>query len=283
MTGFAAVRHVSAPHSFSWEIRSVNNRYLDVVLRLPDELRALEPALREDAAAQLGRGKVECSLKFSRAEAGSATVIDGAAVAQLRAWHTEIDAAWPGIAPPTAADVLRWPGVVVEPEVDTAALAGPVRESFAAALAELLAARGREGDRIATMLRQRLDAIRQLLTDIGPRLAATAPRHRERLLERVGRLGVDVQPDRLEQEVALLAQRADVAEEIDRLGAHLEEFADTMARSEPIGRRLDFLIQELNREANTFGSKVQDEELTRAAVDLKVLIEQMREQVQNLE
>ncbi len=190
---------------------------------------------------------------------------------------------WPGLAPLSTAELLRWPGLLREPEFDGEALAEPARACFVDALSELVDARAREGARTADVIAQRTKSISALLSDVAPRLAGTADRHRARLLERLERLDVEAQPERLEQEIALIAQRLDVSEETDRLSGHVAEVEDILQRDEPIGRRLDFLIQELNREANTFGSKVQDEDLTRAAVDLKVLIEQMREQVQNLE
>jgi uncharacterized protein (TIGR00255 family) len=179
--------------------------------------------------------------------------------------------------------VLRFPGILKEPGQEMHALAEPAKACLAEALAGLQAARRREGKRIVVLLEQRLAGIAALTDDIRPLLAGAQERYRERLTERLQRFDVQVQPDRIEQELALLAQRVDVAEEVDRLVSHITEVRNVLRRDEPVGRRLDFLIQELNREANTLASKVQDETLTRAAVELKVLIEQMREQVQNLE
>jgi uncharacterized protein (TIGR00255 family) len=186
-------------------------------------------------------------------------------------------------APLTTNDVLRWPGVLEEPGQGPAELGEPVKACLGVALRSLGQARGREGGRIAEMLERRNAAITQLIDEIRPQLAGLQTRYRERLRERLQRLDVQADPERLEQELALLAQRVDVAEEIDRLASHVAEVQAILRRDEPVGRRLDFVIQELNREANTFASKVQEEALTRSAVELKVLIEQMREQVQNLE
>jgi len=179
--------------------------------------------------------------------------------------------------------VLRWPGVLETPRPSLEGLAAPVRQALTAALRALVDSRRREGERIAELLAQRTAAIKALVADLRPLLDGAAGRYRERLRERLVRLDVQADPARLEQEIALVAQRADVAEEIDRLSGHVVEIEGVLRRDEPIGRRLDFVIQELNREANTFASKVQEEALTRGAVELKVLIEQMREQVQNLE
>jgi uncharacterized protein (TIGR00255 family) len=285
MTGFAVASRIAEPFQIHWEIRSVNNRFLDLNFRLPEELKSLEATLRDEASVRISRGKVDCSLKLLAAGGGGtvAKEIDHATLGQLRQWQQAIEAEWTGIAPLSVADLLRWPGFLKDPEIDTEALAGPAREAFAEAVAGLIDARAREGSRIADVLEQRLSGITALLAHIAPRLAGTAERHRTRLLERLERLDIDADPQRLEQEIALIAQRLDVSEETDRLAGHVAELADILTRDEPVGRRLDFLIQELNREANTLGSKVQDDDLTRAAVDLKVLIEQMREQVQNLE
>ena len=182
-----------------------------------------------------------------------------------------------------AEEVLRWPGVLEEPAQDLEELGEAVKECLSAALRALTESRAREGARIAEMLDKRNTGITALVTGVKPQLDAVQLRYRERLRERLARLDVQADPERLEQEIALVAQRADVAEEIDRLASHVAEVQTILHRNEPVGRRLDFVIQELNREANTFASKVQEEALTRVAVELKVLIEQMREQVQNLE
>jgi uncharacterized protein (TIGR00255 family) len=209
-------------------------------------------------------------------------VVPGA-IEALRSLEGQVCAVFTAAAPLTAAEVLRWPGLLEEPVQSLEALAEPVRNCLKTAVRTLQEARGREGQRIAAILLKRNATIPDLIDGIRPLLGGVQERHRERLRERLQRLDVQADAERLEQELALLAQRADVAEEVDRLGSHVTEIGLVLQRDEPVGRRLDFVIQELNREANTFGSKVQEEALTRVAVELKVLIEQMREQVQNLE
>jgi uncharacterized protein (TIGR00255 family) len=284
MTGFATAEAGSAPFQLSWEIRSVNHRFLDVSFRLPDELRPMEPALRDLAGRFLNRGKVDCTLRVSLADGATArSQVDPQMLASLAALQQHVVAEFAQAEPLSVAEILRWPGVLSEPEQDLSQLAAPAESSFERAVEALREARAREGARIGEMLSQRTELIGTIVTTLRPRLAGASARHRGKLLERIDRLEIQVQPERLEQEVALIAQRIDVTEEVDRIDSHLVEIRDVLTRDEPIGRRLDFLIQELNREANTFGSKAQEEELTRYAVDLKVLIEQMREQVQNLE
>jgi uncharacterized protein (TIGR00255 family) len=284
MTGFGTAELAAESFQINWEIRSVNNRFLELSFRMPEELRTLEPRLREIAGAKLGRGKVDCTLKLAFSAAhGNRKALDTEVLGTLWQLQAELRPDWPDAQPLSMADLLKWPGLLVESKRELHLLTEPAHDCFQVAVDALATARSREGGRIAEVLSARLAEIRDLLADIRPRLAGTANRHRDKLLERLQRLDVELQPERLEQEIALIAQRLDVTEETDRLLGHVTEVADVLARDEPIGRRLDFLIQELNREANTLGSKVQDEDLTRAAVDLKVLIEQMREQVQNLE
>jgi uncharacterized protein (TIGR00255 family) len=250
----------------------VNHRFLELGFRLPEELRAIEPDCRDRVASAIKRGKVDCTLKVATDERE-----------RLRSLQAHALATFPEARALTVNEVLRWPGVLEEPSQSVAELGEPVKACLGAALVALEQARAREGERIGEMLAKRSAAIRALLVDIRPQLGGLQARYRERLRERLQRLDVQAEPERLEQELALLAQRVDVAEEIDRLGSHIDEIDAVLRRDEPVGRRLDFVIQELNREANTFASKVQEEALTRAAVELKVLIEQMREQVQNLE
>jgi uncharacterized protein (TIGR00255 family) len=284
MTGFASVEAELDPFRIVWEIRSVNHRYLDLSFRIPDDLRALESEFRDAVAGAVKRGKVDCALRIHAVDAGAAQgKLVPRAIESLRALLERVRQAFPDATPLSAADVLRWPGVLEEPRPSLEGLADPVKRALATALGRLGEARAREGGRIGEFLEQRNVAILALIADVRPLLDGVQDRHRERLRERLARLDVQAEPERLEQELALIAQRMDVAEEIDRLTSHVAEIRAILRRNEPIGRRLDFLIQELNREANTFASKVQEEALTRAAVELKVLIEQMREQVQNLE
>ncbi len=284
MTGFASAETRRDSLRLTWEIRSVNHRFLDLSFRMPDDLRALEPECRELVGDALKRGKLDCTLKMNIADRGGValTVVEDALHA-LRNLEARIKTVFPHAQSLTTADVLRWPGVLEEPVRNLDELSAPIKECLVATLAGLQEARAREGGRIAELLMKRNAGITALLDGIRPLLDDVQGRYREKLRERLQRLDVQAEPERLEQELALLAQRADVAEEVDRLDSHVAEVADILRRREPIGRRLDFVIQELNREANTFASKVQEEALTRAAVELKVLIEQMREQVQNLE
>jgi uncharacterized protein (TIGR00255 family) len=284
MTGFSTAEKVVAPFQLIWEIRSVNHRFLDLGFRIPDELRHLEPELREIAARVVNRGKVDCVLKVSTAAGGAGrSEMDAAVIAELRALDRKVRTEFPDAEPLAVAEILRWPGLLRDPIESAAALAEPAKACFAAALEALRATRAREGRRIADSLEQRRSLIVALILGLRPELAGAQERLRQRLRDRIARFGVELESERLEQEVALIAQRADVMEEVDRIDSHLTEIREVLARDEPVGRRLDFLIQELNREANTFASKVQEEELTRHGVELKVTIEQMREQVQNLE
>jgi uncharacterized protein (TIGR00255 family) len=251
---------------------------------LPDDLRAVEPECRELVGVAIKRGKVDCSLKIGADEraAVAGTIVAGA-LERLKALEGEVRAVFPEARAMTAEEVLRWPGVLEEPEQNLEELGEAVKDCLGAALRAMTDSRAREGARIAEMLEKRNTAITALVAGTRPQLDGVLLRYRERLRERLERLDVQGDPERLEQELALIAQRADVAEEIDRIVSHVAEVQAILHRNEPVGRRLDFVIQELNREANTFASKVQDEALTRVGVELKVLIEQMREQVQNLE
>jgi len=284
MTGFSSTEGLQDPYRVTWELRSVNHRFLEIGFRLPEELRSLEPQCRELVVAALGRGKVDCTLRVSLAdgERREAT-LQTAALQGLRGLQEAVQAEFPDARPLTAAELLRWPGVVEETTYEPASVEAVVKEALGRALGSLRESRQREGQRLAEALVQRCDGIAAIVAAIQPRLGIAEQRYRAKLEERLERLDVQANPERLEQELVLLAQRLDVAEEIDRLSGHVQEVRDVMGRDEPIGRRLDFLIQELNREANTLSSKAQDEDLTRDAVELKVLIEQMREQVQNLE
>ncbi len=284
MTGFAGAEALAPPYRLVWELRSVNHRFLDLGFRLPDELRALEPECREIVTGRVRRGKVDCALKIGVAEeAAAAAELDEDALDGLHALAERVRRRFVDARPLSVADVLRWPGVLKERRVDAAELAAPAKRALAEAADALEAARAREGERLAALLEERARAIVELLETVRPRVEGAQERYRRRLEERLAKLDVQAQPERLEQELVLVAQRFDVAEEVDRLGAHVAEVRSVLKRAEPIGRRLDFLMQEMNREANTLGSKSQDEDLTRTAVELKVLIEQMREQVQNLE
>lgn len=284
MTAFARAQHDADWGVAVWELRSVNNRYLDVAARLPETLRALEPEVRERLRARLNRGKIECHLRVT-SHGGGQTGFDVDRKLALRVARAsrEVEAFLVNPGPVNAIDLLQWPGVIRSPAPDPEIVAAGVLECFDAACGELVAARTREGDRIAGMLVQRLDAIGEMVNEIRTRVPAIVASARRRLAARLSDLEVEVDRERLEQEIVLVAQKADVAEELDRLEAHLAEVRRALSEGRPIGRRLDFLMQELNREANTLGAKSIDVESTRASVDLKVLIEQMREQIQNVE
>lgn len=268
----------------TWELRSVNHRYLEVFVRLPEELRALEPLVRERVNARLGRGKVECTLRCRWApEQVAALELDQERLAAVLNACREIENRSAEAASPGVMELLRWPGVVREPAPDTGAAQDHALALLAQALDELIETREREGEQIRVLLTTRLDAIAEQVDRARERLPEVRQKIRDKLEARVGELLDRVDSDRLEQELVLLAQKVDVDEELDRLDGHVVETRRVLGRDEPVGRRLDFLMQEFNREANTLGSKSADSETTAVAVELKVLIEQMREQVQNVE
>ncbi|HLJ38646.1 MAG TPA: YicC/YloC family endoribonuclease [Steroidobacteraceae bacterium] len=284
MTGFARREASGAWGTLVCELRSVNHRFLEAGFRLPDELRSAEGELRTRLARQIRRGKVDCSMTLRRAlGAGGPLEIDRAALARLVAAVQEVSHSLREPSTVTALDMLRWPGVLREESADGEQLLEAAYAVFGATLDELVAARAREGARLRELLEQRCTALESLTQDVRARLPEMQAHVRARLEARVAELTTSVDPERLEQELALLLQRLDVDEELERLAGHVIEVRRVIGGSEPAGRRLDFLMQELNREANTLSSKSQDLETTRAAVDMKVVIEQMREQVQNAE
>ena len=284
MTGFAR-REAAGPYgTLVCEVRSVNHRFLECGFRLPDELRAAEPELRQVATRELKRGKVDCTVTYRPTQgAEQALDIDTQALNRVLAKLREMSAGIPDRASINLVDVLRWPGVVREERIGGEELVAAVKALYLDAVTELVAARTREGVRLRELIEQRCTILEGLVTQVRARLPEVHARVRERLNERLAELKAQVDQDRLEQELALLLQRLDVDEELDRLTGHISEIRRVTAAGEPAGRRLDFLMQELNREANTLSSKSQDLETTRAAVEMKVTIEQMREQVQNIE
>lgn len=283
MTAFARREAQSPAGTLTWELRSVNHRYLELGIRLPEELRRIEPQVRERAGKRLARGKVDVTLRWQAAEGAAEPRLDDAAVQQLLALAQAVARQAPEVKPLRTIDVLRWPGVVQTPQADVEAQQQAALSALDEALAELVDGRAREGGQLQAMIEQRLAGIDKIVAELRTIVPELVPQFRERLKEKLAGLREEVSTERLEQEIVLFAQRADVAEEIDRLGAHVAEVRRTLAQRDPIGRRLDFLMQELNREANTLGSKASDLRITAAAVDLKVLIEQIREQVQNIE
>lgn len=283
MTAFARRESAGPWGSLTIELRSVNHRYLEVSPRLPEELRVLEPRLREQVAAVLSRGKVDLTLRYQPPDPTAGLDIDRELVKRIAHLSREVDQILYDPAPVQALELLHWPGVLRTPVVDAEQLHGAALALLDAALAELTEHRGREGEKLAEIIRQRCDGASALVAAVRVRRPEVVERVRERYRQRLAELRIDADPGRLEQELALAAQRLDVDEELDRLDTHLEEVSRVLRQNQPVGRRLDFLMQELNREANTLGSKSADAETTRASVDLKVLIEQMREQVQNIE
>ena len=284
MTGFARAEADTEFGTLSWEARTVNHRHLDLSLRLPEEFRTLEQRVRERVATQIRRGKVDLGLFLRRRGAAAAPIaLDTALLDQLIAAARSVASRAGAAGALNPVELLRWPGVVQEAERDLAPLHADALALLERALGDLIAGREREGAHIAALLRDKAAAIAALVTSVRARLPEVQARVRERLLARVAELGAAPDPARLEQELVIIAQRLDVAEELERLDGHVAELLAVLDRDEPVGRRLDFLLQEFNREANTLGSKAQDADTTRAAVDLKVLIEQIREQVQNLE
>src|SRR6202161_1829632 len=283
MTGFARRERQFPWGLLAWELKTVNHRFLEMGCRLPEEFRVGEAEFRQAIAASVRRGKVECSLHFRPAVAAGALEVDAELLSSLthRAQHI---AAQPGAAARIdALELLRWPGVIRDATRDNAPMIAAAHALLADALAELARFRDSEGGRLRDALEQRCAGLVEFAARVTDRLPEVRARMRTKLLERIAQLVSDVDHERLEQELAILAPRLDVDEEIDRLRGHVTEVRKTLAGEEAAGRRLDFLMQELNREANTLSSKSQDIETTRAAVDMKVLIEQMREQVQNIE
>ncbi len=284
MTGFARAVTETPFGTLTCELRAVNHRYLDVQFRLPEELRPKEIELRNNIGDTLKRGKVECSLHLRRAGSESAELrLNEDLVRQVGASVSEIAGLLPDTRAVDPIDVLRWPGVVAEPEIDAEPLFAEASELVGSALASLQSMRESEGARIAEMLAARLEEIVGIASAVRKRMPEVLAAVRTKQKERINKLDVEADPDRLETELALIAQKLDVDEELDRLESHVSEVTAALRKKEPVGRRLDFLMQELNREANTLGSKSADTETTTAAVNLKVLIEQMREQIQNVE
>jgi uncharacterized protein (TIGR00255 family) len=284
MTGFARRESTGAWGTLVCELRSVNHRFLEASFRLPDELRAAEGELRARLARQVRRGKVDCAMSYRRPQGAAAPFeVDAAALEKLL---KAVEVVARSVREPStvnALDVLRWPGVLREDSASGEQLLAVAYAVFAATLEDLVAARAREGARLRELLEQRCAALEALVAGVRERLPEVQTRVRARLDERLAELGASVDRERIEQELALLLQRLDVDEELERLSGHIEEVRRVIGSGEPAGRRLDFLMQELNREANTLSSKSQDLDTTRTAVDMKVIIEQMREQVQNAE
>lgn len=285
MTGFARVERQYEFGRLSWEMRSVNHRYLDFGLRLPEEFRPLEPEIRKCVGEFLSRGKIEATLRFFEASSatGSALQLNLELARELINVHAEFTGLACVEQQADFTQLLKWPGLIEEKRPDPEPLKLAAMELLIEATGELQAGRGREGEQMATAIRERLAGVAVLTANIRSWLPEIRNALRQRMLDRIGDLPQPLDPGRMEQEVAILAQKIDVDEELDRLDCHVEEVYRVLDLTEPVGRRLDFLMQEFNRESNTLSSKSIDQRTTQAAVDLKVLIEQMREQIQNVE
>lgn len=283
MTAFAGTESETAYGNLSIELRSVNHRYLELSPRLPDDLRSFEPLLRETLTARLARGKVDINIRLKSAATRTASLdFDEALLDRLAEKAKALGNRFPTMNVDFTS-LLNWPGVLCEPPADTEGLHVAATILLDQALGEFVSAREREGERLAGFLRDRLQGVEDIVASVREHLPEVRGAARARLDQRLAEIKQPADPGRIEQEIVLLMQRMDVDEELDRLASHIAEARQTLDMDEAVGRRLDFLMQEFNREANTLGSKAADPRTTKAAVELKVLIEQMREQVQNLE
>jgi len=284
MTAFARQESSGEWGTAVWELRSVNARFLDMSLRLPEDLRPLEPQVRERVSGRIRRGKVECSLRYQpKIDGVHGFSLDTALAKRVVAASDNIAEYMPNPAPVPPLDILRWPGVIESERPDLDAVGEGVLGALDRSLEDLVQMRSNEGAKLCALVLDRCTEVTAIVDGVHAELPAILNEARERLQGRLAEMKAELDPSRLEQEMVMLAQKMDVAEEMDRLKTHVEEVRRVVKQDEPVGRRLDFLMQELNREANTLGSKSTATSVTRASVDLKVLIEQMREQVQNVE
>ena len=284
MTAFARCQTAEAFGTLTWELRSVNHRYLDIHMRLPDELRGVEGRYRELINTTLSRGKLECCLRFKveTAVVAAVEVNDVFAKSMIHACE-HLNSMLHQSSAINVVDILQWPGVLKEAAPDMKPVVEASEALLQQALDELMSNREREGERLGELIVQRCDAVDGIVAQVRKQMPEIRDNHRQKILSRFEELKAEPDMDRLEQELIYLVQKMDVDEELDRLDAHIKELRDVLNRDEAVGRRLDFLMQELNREANTLGSKSADIRMTQASVELKVLIEQMREQIQNIE
>lgn len=284
MTAFSREAAQGDWGTLTWEIRSVNHRYLEPHFKLPENLREIEPNLREGLRNHLNRGKVECALRWQPVEkSGGSFNLNIDLVKDINQAANQVNRILDNPAHLNALELLHWPGVMKTADVDAAPLKKAALESFDAALKSLVDARAREGEQLEPLFEQRLNAINDIVLNVREKLPEILQKQRDNLISRFEEAKIALEPERVEQEMVMLAQKADVAEELDRLDAHVIEVRSVLSTKGAIGRRLDFLMQELNREANTLSSKSIVTDTTKAAVELKVLIEQIREQVQNVE
>ncbi len=284
MTAFARLEQTETFGTLIWELRSVNHRYLEPSFKLPEFARAYEHILRDLLRKNFSRGKIECSLRFEKAEQNPNDVsLNHELLDQLIQANQQIEQKLGVVAPEKASTFLAWPGMLSSNDIDKTAMQHSISQSFSAALKQLTEHRAREGEQLQLLIEQRLATIDDITAIVAPLIPQAIEKQREKLLNRFEELKLDANQERIEQELVMLAQKIDVDEELDRLQAHLKEVKTTLKKGSPCGRRLDFLMQELNREANTLGSKSILSETSQSAVDLKVAIEQMREQIQNIE
>lgn len=288
MTGYAAAGAELDSGSLTLELRAVNHRYLDIQLRMPDELRSVEGALREAISSQLQRGKVDCRISYAARGAQSGAALNRDLLLQLAAWNREVQNALPDARSLGVADVLRWNGVLEAPGASADDLRAALLNLLQEVLQEFSASRAREGEKLKDFLLQRVEKIEALRNAVMPHVPAAIAAYEQKLTARLrealqGVAAQDALDERVRQEIALFASKIDVDEELSRLASHLAEMRRILAQGGAVGKRLDFLMQELNREANTLGSKSVDAEVSRSAMEMKILIEQMREQIQNLE
>ena len=284
MTGFAALTEELPLGTLSAEIRSVNHRYLDLTFRLPDELRTVEPALREQFAARMTRGKVECRIGFQKnPTAGGSLQVNEPLLEQLGALDLQIRERLPGAAPLSVNDVLRWPGMLATDLLPLEEMRGRTQALLERLLGEFAQSRAREGEKLKALLLERVEKMEALAARVKPKIPQLVQAYQERLATRLRDAAAEMDEDRLRQELVLFSAKVDVEEELGRLVTHLVEARRILSQGGAVGKRLDFLMQELNRESNTLGSKSVDVDVSQASMELKVLVEQMREQVQNIE
>jgi len=284
MTGFASGTRELASAALNVELRSVNHRYLDLQFRLPEELRPLEPGLRELIVARLQRGKVECRIGLTPLPDAAKTLeLNSEVLKQLRVLSEKLRAAWPSVPGLTAADILRWPGMLGSDTVSLDEMRAACHHTLQSVLEDFTASRAREGDKLKGLLLERVAAMEERTATVAPRMPQVLAAFQEKLATRLREAMAVSDDERIRQEIVLFANRIDVDEELSRLTTHISEVKRILEAGGAVGKRLDFLMQELNREANTLGSKSVDVEVTKVSLDLKLLIEQMREQIQNIE
>jgi uncharacterized protein (TIGR00255 family) len=283
MTGYANTSSDFTTGSLTLELRAVNHRYLDIQMRMPEELRGFEGALRELVSAQLQRGKVECRINYAARDALGGTTLNRNLLLQLAAWSREVQTALPDAPTLSVADVLRWNGMLETPAASADELRTILTSLMQTALQEFSASRAREGEKLHDFLMVRLEKIEALRSGVMPHVPAAIAAYETRLINRLTDALQNAEDERIRQEITLFASKIDVDEELSRLASHLTEMRRILKQGGAVGKRLDFLMQELNREANTLGSKSVDAEVSRSAMEMKILIEQMREQIQNLE